>query len=54
MSKGGASLLSLGVLVEGKEVVGISSREASSISASSGALTWDDVSTDPAVRMGVE
>ena len=36
-----------GVLAMGKGTVGISSREASLISAPSGAPTWDDVSTGP-------
>ena len=45
MSKGGASLLGPGVLAVGEEVVVISSKEGSSISVSSGALTQDDVST---------
>ena len=40
-------LLGPGVLAMGEMVVGISSREASAISVSSGALTWDDVSTGP-------
>ena len=43
--KGGALPLDPGVLAVGEETAGISSREASSISVSSGALTWDDVST---------
>ena len=44
-SLGGAPLLGPGVLVVGEGAAGISSREASPISASSGALTWDDVFT---------
>ena len=43
----GAPLLSPGILAVGEGAAGISSREASPISASSGALTWDDVSTGP-------
>ena len=46
-SLGGVPLLGLGVSAMGEGTVGISSREASPISASSGALTWDDVSTGP-------
>ena len=38
-------LLGPGVLATGEMVVVTSSREASAISASSGVLTWDDVST---------
>ena len=45
VSRAGASPLGPGVLAVGKEAVEISSREVSSISASSGVLTWDDVST---------
>ena len=41
----GASPLGPGASAVGEEGAGISTREASSISASSGALTWDDVST---------
>ena len=41
----GAPPLGPGVSAVGKEAAGISSREASPISASSGVLTWDDVST---------
>ena len=44
-SKAGASLLGYGVPAVGEEVAGISCREGSSISTSSGALTWDDIST---------
>ena len=44
-SEGGAPPLGPGVSDLGEEAVGISYREASSISASSGVLTWDDVST---------
>ena len=46
-SAGGVPPLSPGVSAMGEGVVGISSREASTISASSGVLTWDDVSTGP-------
>ena len=45
MSKGGVLPLGPGVLTVGEEVEGISSREGSSTSTTSGALTWDDVST---------
>ena len=48
-SAGEVSLLGPGVSDVGEGVVGISSREASPISASSGALTWDDVSTGPEI-----
>ena len=41
----GVPLQGPGVLAMGKGTVGISSREASPISASSGVPTWDDVST---------
>ena len=44
-SEGGAPPLGPGVLAVGEEAVGISSREVSSISASSGVLTWEDVPT---------
>ena len=44
-SAGGVPLLGPGVSAMGEMVVGTSSREASAISASSGVLTWDDVST---------
>ena len=44
-SVGGAPLLGPGVLAVGEEAMGISSREVSPISASSGVLTWDDVTT---------
>ena len=44
-SVGGAPLLGPGVLAVREEAAGIYSREASPISASSGVLTWDDVST---------
>ena len=40
-------MLGPGVSTMGEMVVGTSSREASTISASSGVLTWDDVSTSP-------
>ena len=43
----GVLLLGPNVLGMGEGAVGISSREASPISASSGALTWEDVSTGP-------
>ena len=45
VSLGGVLLLGPGVSAMGKGTVGISSREASPISASSGVLTWDDMST---------
>ena len=45
VSVGGALPLGPGVSSGGEETVGISSREASPISASSRVLTWDDVST---------
>ena len=41
----GVPLMGPGVLAVGQVAVGISSGKASAISASSGALTWDDVST---------
>ena len=44
-SVGGAPPLDPGVSAVGKGAVGMSPREASPISASSRALTWDDVST---------
>ena len=44
-SGGGASLLDPGASIVGEEGVGISSREASSISALLGVFTWDDMST---------
>ena len=44
-SEVGTPLLGPGVSAVGEEADGISSREASSISASSGVLTWDDVAT---------
>ena len=44
-SAGGALPLGPGVLAVGEVAAGISSREASTISASSGVLTWDYVST---------
>ena len=44
-SEGGASILGPGDSAVVEEAEGISLREASSISASSGVLTWDDVST---------
>ena len=44
-SAGGVLLLDPGVSAMGDMVVGTSSREASAISMSSGALTWDEVST---------
>ena len=47
MTLGGAPPLGPGVSAVGEVAVGISSREASAISASSGVLTWDDVSTGP-------
>ena len=47
VSLGGVLLLGPGVSVVGEGAVGISSREASTISASSRVLTWDDVSTGP-------
>ena len=43
----GVLLLGPGVSTMGEGAAGISSREASPISASSGVLTWDDVSTGP-------
>ena len=43
----GVQLLGPGVSHMGEGAVGISSREASPISASSRALTWEDVSTGP-------
>ena len=43
VSVGGALLLGPGVLAVGDGAAGISSREVSPISASSGALTWDCV-----------
>ena len=46
-SAGGAPLLGPGVSAVGEGAVGTSSREASAISASSRAPTWDDVSTGP-------
>ena len=46
-SAGRALLLGPGVSAVGEGAVGISSREASAILASSGVLTWDDVSTGP-------
>ena len=42
---GGVPLLGPGASAMGEMAEGISSREASTISVSSGALTWDDVST---------
>ena len=45
MAAGGVLLLNLGVTAMGEMVVGTSSREAPALSMSSGALTWDDVST---------
>ena len=42
---GGMLPLDPGILAVGEGVVGISSREASTISALCGAFTWDDVST---------
>ena len=45
VSEGGTPLLGPGVSAVGEEAAGISSREVSSITASSRALTWDDVST---------
>ena len=47
VSMGGAPLLGPGISAVGEGAMGISSREASAITASSGALTWDDVSTGP-------
>ena len=44
-SVGGVPWLGPGVMAMGEMAVGISCREASIISASSGALTWDDVFT---------
>ena len=44
---GGALLLGPGISAVGEVAVGISSREASAILASSRVLTWDDVSTGP-------
>ena len=44
-SAGGVMLLDLGVTAMGEMVVGTSPNEASAISTSSGALTWDEVST---------
>ena len=44
-SAGGVPLLGPGASAMGEMAVGISSREVSAISASSRALTWDDVST---------
>ena len=44
-SAGGALPLGPGVSAVGEGAVGIFSREAYAISASSGVLTWDDVST---------
>ena len=40
-------LLDLEVMAMGEMVVWTSSREASTISTSSGVLTWDEVSTSP-------
>ena len=45
MSVGGVPLLDLIVAAMGEMVVGIPSRDASAILASSWALTWDEVST---------
>ena len=45
MFVGGASPLGPGILAVGEDRAGISSREVSSMSASLGALTWDDMST---------
>ena len=45
VSVGGVAPLGPGVSTVGEVTVGISSREASAISVSSGVLTWDDVST---------
>ena len=47
VSVGGVPQLGSGVLAMGEMVVEISSREDSAISASSGVLIWDDVSTSP-------
>ena len=47
VSLGGVPPLGPSVLAVGEGAAGISSREASPISASSGVLTWDDVSTGP-------
>ena len=44
-SVGGVMLLDPRVTAMGEMVVGTSSREASTILTSSGALTWDEVST---------
>ena len=46
-SMGGALPLGPGVSAVGQGEVGISPRKASPLSASSGVLTWDDVSTGP-------
>ena len=47
MSVGGVLPLGPGVSAMGEGTVGISSRKASAISASSRVLTWDDASTGP-------
>ena len=52
-SVGEVPLLGLGASAMGEMIVGISSREASAISASSGALTWDDVSTSPEISLSL-
>ena len=44
-SAGGVTLLDLGVMAMGEMVVGTPPNEASDISKSFGALTWDEVST---------
>ena len=43
MSAGGVMLLDLVVMAMGEMVVGTSSRDATSISTTSKALTWDEV-----------
>ena len=53
MSMGGVTLLDLGVAAMGEMVVGTSSREASTISASSGVLTWDKMSTSLVQSLGL-